>query len=162
MVLRVDVIADAIEALYGSIDEARATRRIVALTPAGDRFDDAMATAWATDPRPTTILCGRYEGFDHRVHEYIATDEISVGPYVLSGGEPAAMAMIDATSRKLPSALGNQQSLSEETFSDALQGAGEYPHYTRPSSWRGHEVPEILLSGNHAAISEWRRQRIRT
>lgn len=159
MVLRVDVVVDALEAIYtGPIDTVRSERRIVLLTPAGRLFDDALATEWAQERRPTTILCGRYEGFDHRVHEHVATEEISVGPYVLSGGEPAAMAIVDALSRKLPGALGNAESLVDETFSDRLEGGSEYPHYTRPPEFRGWQVPEILLSGNHAAIDRWRRE----
>jgi len=159
MVIRVDVVAAAMEGIYAqSLEATRAARRVVLLTPAGRQFDDAMATAWAEDRRPVTILCGRYEGFDYRVHEHIGTEEISVGPYVLSGGEPAAMAMIDAAARKLPGALGNAESLVDETFSARLDGSSEYPHYTRPPEFRGWSVPEILLSGNHAMIDAWRRE----
>lgn len=159
MVLRVDVVVTALEAMYGvPVEEMRAARRVVLLTPAGERFDDAMATRWAEERVPTTILCGRYEGFDHRVHEHVATEEISIGPYVLSGGELAAMTMIDAAARKLPGALGNEESLVDETFSDRLDGGAEYPHYTRPAEFRGWGVPEILVSGNHAKIDEWRRE----
>jgi tRNA (guanine37-N1)-methyltransferase len=157
MVLRVDVLVAAMEGHYQrSLDETRAARRIVLLTPAGRIFDDALATQWAEERRPTTILCGRYEGFDHRVHEHVATEEISIGPYVLSGGEVAAMTMIDAAARKLPGALGNEESLADETFSEALGGGAEYPHYTRPAEFRGWEVPEILSSGHHAEIQKWR------
>lgn len=159
MVLRVDVVAAALEAHYGiDIDAVRDRRRVVLLTPAGRQFDDAMASRWAEEQQPTTILCGRYEGFDHRVHEHVATEEVSIGPYVLSGGETAAMTMVDAVARKLPGALGNQESLVDETFSDALDGGAEYPHYTRPADFRGWTVPAILSSGNHAAIEAWRRQ----
>jgi tRNA (guanine37-N1)-methyltransferase len=157
MVLRVDVLVAAMEGHYAQpLEQTRAQRRIVLLTPAGRIFDDAMATQWAEERIPTTILCGRYEGFDHRVHEHVATEEISIGPYVLSGGEVAAMTMIDAAARKLPGALGNEESLADETFSDALGGGSEYPHYTRPAEFRGWGVPEILASGHHAEIAKWR------
>jgi tRNA (guanine37-N1)-methyltransferase len=162
MVLRVDVVVAAMEAHYArSVEEIREHRRVVLLTPAGRTFDDALANEWAQERRPTTILCGRYEGFDHRVHEHVATEEISIGPYVLSGGEVAAMTMIDACARKLPGALGNEESLADETFSDALDGGAEYPHYTRPASFRGWDVPEILSSGHHAAIQQWRLEQSR-
>jgi tRNA (guanine37-N1)-methyltransferase len=159
MVLRVDVVALALEGIYGeSLEEIRATRRVVVLTPAGRRFDDGIAGEWATDARPITLLCGRYEGFDHRVHDHIATEELSIGPYVLSGGEPAAMTVIDAVTRKIPGALGNPDSLVDETFSEGLDGGSEYPHYTRPPEYRGWEVPDILLSGNHGKVDAWRRE----
>jgi tRNA (guanine37-N1)-methyltransferase len=162
MVLRVDAVVAAVEGHYGGpLDEVRAARRIVLLSPAGRRFDDAMATRWAEERRPTTILCGRYEGFDHRVHEHVATEEVSLGPFVLSGGEVAAMAMVDAAARKLPGALGNEESLVDETFSDALGGGAEYPHYTRPVEFRGWTIPEVLTSGHHGRIAEWRREQSR-
>ncbi len=102
------------------------------------------------------LLCGRYEGFDERVHDHLATDVVSIGPYVLAGGELAAMVVADATTRKLPGALGHEDSAIEESFSPALDGAPEYPHYTRPAEYRGWGVPEILLSGDHAKVREWR------
>ena len=158
MVVRIDVAVAAMEAIYAApLDEVREQRRIVMLTPAGHQFDDATAIRWAEERKPTTILCGRYEGFDYRAHEHIATEEVSIGPYVLSGGEIAAMAMIDATVRKLPGALGNEESLADETFSESLGGGAEYPHYTRPPEFRGWTVPEILLGGHHAQIDAWRR-----
>jgi tRNA (guanine37-N1)-methyltransferase len=159
MVLRVDVLVTALEGMFDQpLDELRERYRIVALSPAGRQFDDAVANEWAADRRPTIILCGRYEGFDYRVHEHVATEELSVGPYVLSGGETAAMAIIDAVTRKLPGALGNQASLDEETFSAGVDGGSEYPHYTRPEEFRGWTVPPILLGGHHAKIAEWRRE----
>lgn len=159
MVMRVDVVVAALEGHYEQELEAlRSDRRIVVLTPAGRIFDDALAREWADERRPTTILCGRYEGFDYRVHEHVATEEVSIGPYVLSGGEVAAMTMVDAVARKLPGALGNEESLADETFSSALDGGAEYPHYTRPAEFRGWGVPEILASGHHARIEEWRRE----
>lgn len=158
MVLRVDAVVAAIEAIYtADVAQVRAARRVVVLSPAGRQFDDAMANQWAAEALPTTILCGRYEGFDHRIHEHVATQEISVGPYVLSGGEVAAMAMVDALARKLPGALGNDESLIDETFSDGVDGGSEYPHFTRPAEFRGWNVPEILLSGHHGDIAKWRK-----
>jgi tRNA (guanine37-N1)-methyltransferase len=152
MVLRVDVVEAALEARYG---EAPPPHRTVALSPGGRQFDDALAGELAGEPA-LTLLCGRYEGFDERVNEHLATDVVSIGPYVLSGGELAAMVVADAVTRKLPGALGHEDSAVEESFSEALDGAPEYPHYTRPFEWRGHEVPEVLLSGDHARIREWR------
>jgi tRNA (guanine37-N1)-methyltransferase len=152
MVLRVDVVEAALEARYG---EAPAPHRTVALSPGGRQFDDALARELAGE-HELTLLCGRYEGFDERVNEHLATDVVSIGPYVLSGGELAAMVVADAVIRKLPGALGHEDSAVEESFSEALEGAPEYPHYTRPFQWRGHEVPEVLLSGDHARIRQWR------
>jgi tRNA (guanine37-N1)-methyltransferase len=157
MVIRVDVVEAALATRYGS---APPGHRTVALSPGGRRFDDALASELAREER-LTLLSGRYEGFDERVHEHLATDVVSIGPYVLSGGELAAMVVCDAVLRKLPGALGHEESALEESFSEALEGAPEYPHYTRPFEWRGHEVPEILLSGDHARIREWRRARSR-
>ena len=112
-------------------------------------------------PAELTLLCGRHEGFDERVHQHLASDVVSIGPYVLSGGELAAMVVADAVIRKLPGSLGHEESVVEESFSHALEGAPEYPHYTRPADWRGHTVPEVLLSGDHAKIREWRLARSR-
>jgi tRNA (guanine37-N1)-methyltransferase len=156
MVLRVDVVEAALQGRYGMDPvELPRRRRVIALAAGGRRFDDALASELAEEPE-LTLLCGRYEGFDERVHEHLASDVISIGPYVLSGGEPAAMVVCDAVIRKLPGALGHGSSAVEESFSVALEGAPEYPHYTRPADWRGHAVPEILLSGDHARIREWR------
>jgi tRNA (guanine37-N1)-methyltransferase len=152
MVIRVDVIEGAMQHRYG---EAPPRRRVVALTASGRQFDDALAGELAKEP-DLTLLCGRYEGFDERIVEHLATDAVSIGPYVLAGGELAAMVMMDALLRKLPRALGHEDSAVEESFSAALGGAPEYPHYTRPPVWRGHAVPDILLSGDHARIREWR------
>jgi tRNA (guanine37-N1)-methyltransferase len=157
MVIRVDVIEAAMQARYG---EAPPPRRVVALTASGRQFDDALAQELARE-RELTLLCGRYEGFDERIVEHLATDAISIGPYVLAGGELAAMVVMDAVLRKLPGALGHEESAIEESFSDALEGHPEYPHYTRPAVWRGHAVPEILLSGDHAKIREWRLEQSR-
>jgi tRNA (guanine37-N1)-methyltransferase len=157
MVIRVDVVDAALTARYG---DDRGGRRVVALAPGGRPFDDALATELARE-EALTLLSGRYEGFDERVNEHLATDVISIGPYVLSGGELAAMVVCDAVLRKLPGALGHEESALEESFSEALEGAPEYPHYTRPYDWRGHTVPEILLSGDHAKVREWRLERSR-
>jgi tRNA (guanine37-N1)-methyltransferase len=156
MVIRVDVVEAALRAHYGTDPlELGRERRVVALAAGGRPFDDALAAELAAEPA-LTLLCGRYEGFDERVNEHLATDVVSIGPYVLSGGELAAMVVADAVIRKLPGALGHEESAVEESFSEALEGAPEYPHYTRPFEWRGHQVPEVLLSGDHARIREWR------
>jgi tRNA (guanine37-N1)-methyltransferase len=123
-------------------------------------LDDPLVDELATEPS-LTLLCGRYEGFDERIIEHYATDVISIGRYVLSGGELAAMVVCDAVLRKLPGALGHVDSAAEESFSEALEGHPEYPHYTRPAEYRGWRVPEILLSGHHARIEQWRRERSR-
>ena len=156
MVIRVDVVEAALRDVYGEDPLIRSTgRRVVALAAGGRSFDDAMATELASEEH-LTLLCGRYEGFDERVSAVLATDTLSIGPYVLSGGELAAMVVCDAVTRKLPGSLGHVESALEESFSPALGGAPEYPHYTRPAQWRGHAVPEILLSGDHARIRDWR------
>ena len=158
MLMRVDAVASAVEGAYGGdLDTARATRRIVALDPGGRRLDDAYARELAGSDR-ITLLCGRYEGFDARVLEHVATESLSLGPFVLSGGEPVAMAVVDALARLLPGSLSDDRSSEEESFAPALDGALEYPHYTRPAEWRGHAVPEVLLSGHHARIEAWRRE----
>lgn len=159
MVLRVDVMDAALKGHYGIDPVAlRQQRRVIALTPAGRRFDEAYASELAAE-REITLLCGRYEGFDERIVEHFATETLSIGRYVLAGGELAAMVVCDAVMRKLPDALGHEDSAVEESFSDALEGAPEYPHYTRPAQYRGWSVPEILLSGHHERIRQWRRQR---
>lgn len=161
MVIRVDVVEAALHARYGTDPvELRARQRVIALAAGGRRFDDALATELAAEPA-LTLLCGRYEGFDERVHEQLASDVVSIGPYVLSGGEPAAMVVCDAVVRKLPGALGHADSALEESFSAALEGGPEYPHFTRPAQWRGHGVPEVLVSGDHRRIREWRLERSR-
>jgi tRNA (guanine37-N1)-methyltransferase len=161
MVVRVDVVEAALAARYGGDPiDLPSQRRVLALAPGGRRLDDTLATELAAEPA-LTLLCGRYEGFDERVHEHLASDVISIGPYVLSGGELAAMVVCDAVMRKLPGALGHEDSALEESFSAALEGAPEYPHYTRPAEWRGHAVPGILLSGDHGRIREWRLEQSR-
>ncbi len=161
MVLRVDVVEAALRARYGSDPIAlRERRRVIALTPSGRLLDDAFVDELAAAPA-LTLLSGRYEGFDERILEHFATDQLSIGRYVLAGGELAAMVVCDAVIRKLPGALGHEQSAFEESFSSALEGAPEYPHYTRPAEHRGWRVPEVLLSGHHARIREWRLEQSR-
>jgi len=159
MVLRVDVMEAALQARYGT-DPATPSRRVIALTPGGREFDDALAGELAAGD-DFTLLCGRYEGFDERILEHFCTDQVSIGRYVLAGGELAAMVVCDAVLRKLPGVLGKDESAVEESFSDALDGGLEYPHYTRPAEWRGWSVPDVLLSGHHERIREWRREQSR-
>jgi tRNA (guanine37-N1)-methyltransferase len=161
MVLRVDVMEAALRARYGCDPvELGGRRRVVALMPAGRMLDDDLVEELAAEPE-LTLLCGRYEGFDERIVEHFATDRVSVGPYVLSGGELAAMVVCDAVLRKLPGALGHADSVVEESFSRALGGLPEYPHYTRPAEYRGWRVPDVLLSGHHAEIRRWRLEQSR-
>jgi len=161
MVLRVDVMEAALRARYG-VDpmELRDRRRVVALTPGGRLLDDGYVSELAAEDS-LTLLCGRYEGFDERIVEHFASDTLSIGRYVLSGGEPAAMVVCDAVLRKLPGSLGDAHSAVEESFSEALEGNPEYPHYTRPAEYRGWRVPDVLLSGHHERIESWRRERSR-
>ena len=157
MVLRVDAVDAALNAAYG---ESRAGRRIVLLAPSGRQLDDALAGELAAEPRAGPAVRSLRGGGRAR-SEHLATDAVSVGPYVLSGGELAAMVVADAVIRKLPGALGHADSAVEESFSEALEGAPEYPHYTRPASYRGWQVPEVLLSGDHARVREWRLEQSR-
>jgi tRNA (guanine37-N1)-methyltransferase len=161
MVLRVDVMDAALRAFYG-VDpvDLRAQRRVIALTPGGRILDEAYISELAAEPA-LTLLCGRYEGFDERIVQHFASDTLSVGRYVLSGGELAAMVVMDAVLRKLPGSLGHADSALEESFSEALEGQPEYPHYTRPAEYRGWKVPDVLLSGHHEEIRTWRRMRSR-
>ncbi len=161
MVLRVDVMDAALRAHYG-VDpvDLRHQRRVIALTPGGRRLDDRLVDELAQEP-DITLLCGRYEGFDERIVEHFASDAISIGEYVLSGGELAAMVVCDTILRKLPGSLGHGDSALEESFSVALDGHPEYPHYTRPADYRGWRVPEVLLSGHHEQIRQWRMRQSR-
>lgn len=145
MVLRADVVDAALRAAAGL--------PVVYLSPRGRRFDQAMARDWAAGPG-ITLLCGRFEGVDQRVLDHHNIAEVSLGDFVLTGGEIAAQAMLDATVRLLPGVLGNAESAVEESFSDGLL---EHPHYTRPAVWEGREIPAVLQSGNHAEIAKWRR-----
>jgi len=133
---------------------------VIALTPTGRLLDDGYVTELASEGS-LTLLCGRYEGFDERIVEHFATETLSIGRYVLSGGELAAMVVSDAVLRKLPGSLGDAHSAVEESFSEALGGNPEYPHYTRPADYRGWRVPEVLLSGHHERIASWRQERSR-
>jgi tRNA (guanine37-N1)-methyltransferase len=161
MVLRVDVVEAALRARYDADPvELCRRRRVIALAPAGRELDDALVDELAAEPA-LTLLCGRYEGFDERIVEHFASESISIGRYVLAGGELAAMVLSDTVLRKLPGVLGKDESALEESFSEALEGGVEYPHYTRPADWRGWNVPEVLLSGHHERIREWRREQSR-
>jgi tRNA (guanine37-N1)-methyltransferase len=161
MVLRVDVVDAALQAVYGEAGPPRPpSGRVVVLAPSGRPFDDALAGEFA-GLDSVTLLSGRYEGIDERVREQLADDAVSIGPYVLSGGEPAAMVVADAVLRKLPGTLGDEHSAIEESFSEALGGGVEYPHYTRPASYRGWDVPDVLLSGHHAQVQSWRLEQAR-
>ena len=161
MVLRVDVVEAGLRARYGGDPtQLPEDRRVIALSPGGRLLDDRLVDELAAEPA-LTLLCGRYEGFDERILEHFCSDQISIGRYVLAGGELAAMVLADAVLRKLPGALGHASSAIEESFSDALAGAPEYPHYTRPAEHRGWRVPEVLLSGHHAKIREWRLEQSR-
>ena len=155
MVLRVDVVATALDAVYGG----RRPERILALTPQGRQLDQALVEELAALPE-LTLLSSRFEGFDERIVEHLCTDAISIGPYVLSGGELPAMVVLDAVARRLPGALA-AGSGERETFSEELDGGLEYPQYTRPADFRGWQVPEVLLSGDHGRIDAWRREQSR-
>ncbi len=161
MVLRVDVVEAALRARYGEDPvTVREQRRVIALTPGGRMLDDALVDELAAAPA-ITLRCGRYEGFDERIVEHFCTETLSIGRYVLAGGELAAMVVADAVLRKLPGALGHAESAVEESFSAALEGGPEYPHYTRPAEYRGWGVPEVLLSGDHGKVRDWRLERSR-
>ena len=156
MVLRVDVVAAALEAVYGPERD----HRVIALTPQGRQLTQAVVEELSAEER-LSILSARFEGFDERIVEHLASDAISIGPYVLSGGELPAMVLLEAIVRRLPGALGSEESGIEESFSSSLDGEFEYPHYTRPPEFRGWRVPDVLLSGNHGRIAEWRREQSR-
>lgn len=156
MVLRIDVVAAALDTTYGDARPAR----VIALTPQGRQLDQALVEELANEPG-IAVLSSRFEGFDARIVDHLCTDAISIGPYVLSGGELPAMVLVDAIARRLPGALADGSG-ENESFSEALDGGIEYPHYTRPSAYRGWEVPEVLLSGNHANIDAWRTEQSRS
>jgi tRNA (guanine37-N1)-methyltransferase len=153
MVLRVDVVAAALEAAYGG----KPAGPVIALTPKGRQLTQAVVEELATESA-ITLLSARFEGFDDRIVEHLATDALSVGPYVLSNGDLPAMVVLDALARRLPGALA-EGSGELESFSAELGGGLEYPHYTRPDEFRGWTVPEVLLSGHHGEIEAWRRRR---
>ncbi len=155
MVLRVDVVDAALRAAYGDGRPAR----IIALTPQGRQLEQALVEELAGEPW-IALLSSRFEGFDERIVTHLCTDAVSIGPYILSGGELPAMVLVDAIARRLPGALA-EGSGELESFSEALDGGIEYPHYTRPAVYRGWDVPEILLSGDHGRIDGWRREQSR-
>jgi tRNA (guanine37-N1)-methyltransferase len=155
MVLRVDVVAAALDAAYGT---ARA-QRVVALSPQGRQLTQAIVEELAAEEH-VTLLSARFEGFDERIVEHLATDSLSIGPYVLSNGDLPAMVLVDAIARRLPGAL-SEGSGELESFSDELGGGLEYPHYTRPAEFNGWRVPDVLLSGDHARIESWRKEHVR-
>jgi tRNA (guanine37-N1)-methyltransferase len=155
MVLRVDVVDAALTATYGD----QRPGRVVALTPQGRQLDQAVVEELAATPE-LALLSSRFEGFDERIVTHLCTDAISIGPYVLSGGELPAMVLLDAIARRLPGALA-EGSGELESFSEALDGGLEYPHYTRPAAYRGWDVPDVLLSGDHGRIESWRREQSR-
>ncbi|GBE57134.1 tRNA (guanine-N(1)-)-methyltransferase [bacterium BMS3Abin01] len=159
MVLRADVVCAALEAVYHTpCDRVRDDARpLFLLSPRGRRLDSGLLNELERLPE-FGLLCGRYEGFDERVSEHMVTGEISIGDYVVSGGELPAMVLVDALARRLPGALGSEESAVYESFSEELGGGLEYPHYTKPADFRGWKVPEVLLSGNHAEIEKWRRE----
>jgi len=158
MVMKPEPIFSAVEDILGTCDRAMFPEgtRVVLLSPQGRPFDQDCATELAEEVDHLILICGRYEGVDERVSEAIVTHEISIGDYVLSGGEPAALVVTDAVVRLLPNALGSETSAINDSFSSGLL---DYPHYTRPAEFRGMTVPEVLLSGDHAKVEEWRRQK---
>ena len=155
MVLRVDVVAAALDAAYGGVPN----HRVIALTPQGRQLTQEVVEALAQEPQ-VTLLSARFEGFDERVVQHLSSDAISIGPYVLSNGDLPAMVLVDAIARRLPGAI-RDESGAWESFSAELEGGLEYPQYTRPPEFRGWLVPEILLSGDHGKIEEWRREQSR-
>jgi tRNA (guanine37-N1)-methyltransferase len=155
MILRVDVVDAALEAVYGDFG----SRRIIALTPQGRQLDQELVDELAGE-EAFTLLSARFEGFDERVVEHLATDAVSIGPYVLSGGELPAMVVLEAVARRLPGAM-RAESATYESFSPSLEGGLEFPQYTRPAEFRGWQVPEVLLSGDHGRIDSWRKEQSR-
>ena len=153
MVMRPDVLASAIDHVIAD-DTARA-QKLVYLSPRGQQFNQEMAHQWAADGG-VTLICGRFEGVDERVLEARQVEEVSLGDFVLSGGEPAAIAMLDAVIRLLPGVVGDDAVLESESFESGLL---EYPQYTRPQEWEGRKLPDVLLSGHHGEIEAWRREK---
>ncbi len=160
MVLKPEPIFAAIEELVGTSqrDIYQQGIRVVLLSPQGKVFNQAMAKELAENASQIVIICGRYEGVDERVNDVLVTDEISIGDYVLSGGEPAAIVIVDAIVRLLPEALGSETSASNDSFSNE-DGLLDCPHYTRPHEFRGMSVPDVLLGGNHKEIERWRKEK---
>ncbi|MGH9948853.1 MAG: tRNA (guanosine(37)-N1)-methyltransferase TrmD [Pyrinomonadaceae bacterium] len=158
MVMKPEPIFAAVEHLLGTSNrnEYPTDTRVVLLSPQGKPLKQSNAKRFADNADHLVLICGRYEGVDERVNETLVTDEISIGDYVLSGGEPAAVVLTDAIVRLLPDALGSETSAENDSFSD---GVLDCPHYTRPAEFRGRRVPELLLNGNHAEIEKWRREK---
>lgn len=160
MVLKPEPIFAAVEKIAGTRHRSEYAEgtRVVLLSPQGRVLDQAVARSLADETRHMIVICGRYEGVDERVNEALVTDEISIGDYVLSGGEPAAIVLVDSIVRLLPNALGSDTSAENDSFSDGLL---DHPHYTRPADFCGMKVPDVLLNGNHAEIEKWRREKAR-
>ncbi len=158
MVLQAQPIFAAIENLVGTCERENYPdgTKVILLSPQGRVFKQAVAKEFAAEANHIVLICGRYEGVDERVNEALVTDEVSIGDYVLSGGEPAAIVVVDAITRLLPNALGSETSAENDSFSDGLL---DCPHYTRPADFRGMRVPEVLLNGNHAEIEKWRKEK---
>ena len=154
MVMKVEPIDLALAAVKQETSEMK--RRIVVLSAKGKQFSQQVATDYAQEVEQLILICGRYEGIDERVADHLADEEISVGPYVLAGGELPALAVLEAVARLVPGVLGNDASLEEESHGN--EGEMEYPHYTKPEEYKGWQVPPVLLSGNHAEIAAWRKQ----
>ena len=162
MVTRVDIVGCALEGVFAEpAGRVRESRDVYVLAPGGRPFDHGFGLELSASERDLVLLCGRFEGFDARVEALFATGSISIGPYVLAGGEIAALAVMEAVVRHLPGSLGNTESVMEESFSEELEGRIEYPQYTRPREHGGLEVPTVLLSGDHGAIARWRRENAR-
>jgi tRNA (guanine37-N1)-methyltransferase len=162
MVTRVDVVADALHGVFGvPAEQVKETRDVYVMAAGGRPFEQRLGLEFAGSERDLVLLCGRFEGFDARVESLFTTGSLSVGPYVLAGGECAALVVMEAVVRHLPGSLGNMDSVAEESFSEDLDGMVEYPHYTRPREYRGLAVPPVLLGGDHAAIARWRRENSR-
>jgi tRNA (guanine37-N1)-methyltransferase len=153
MVLRADVMAAALRHAEKGTPRDAGTWPVIYLSPRGKPFDQAMAQRFS-QAQGLTLICGRFEGLDQRVIDHFDIEEVSLGDFVLTGGEIAAQALIDATVRLIPRVLGNHASTEEESFSEGLL---EHPQYTKPATWEGHDIPDVLLSGHHAQITSWRR-----
>lgn len=158
MILKPEPVFGAIENLIGTSyrDSYPDGTRVAMLSPQGRVFEQSVAKEFADEAAHLVLICGRYEGVDERVNDALVTDEISIGDYVLSGGEPAAVVVVDSIVRLLPNALGSETSAENDSFSDGLL---DCPHYTRPAEFRGMKVPDVLLNGNHAEIEKWRKEK---
>ena len=162
MVTRVDVVAAALEGVFRQpAARVRDTRDVYVMAAGGRPFEQSLSVGLSHSARELVLLCGRFEGFDARVEALLATGSLSIGPYVLAGGELAAQVVIETVVRHLPGSLGNNDSVAEESFSERLDGMVEYPQYTRPREYGGVEVPPVLLSGNHGAVARWRMENAR-